>query len=110
MTFNPTRKNRGHWWATWNGEEHAIVHFKCIDWKTLSYKDSGAEMNSTNVKSTPRGRKVNDLIQKTGIVLVQHNGDGHSSAGWHSAWSVTNVRSHDEIDGWVQFDLAKRLA
>ena len=112
--FNPHRLHRSDWWADWRGETHAVVHFVLVDWKTLSYKDSGQEgADATrNVRFNPRGAKVVELIKKTGIVLIQKSGDKMASAGWHSAWTVKNFRVglEDGSDNWISFNLDKRLA
>jgi hypothetical protein len=77
----------------------------------MHYKDNGAETphRSICVAPTTRGRKVNELIEKTGIVLVQRDGIGFAALGWHSAWSVRNVKRPPETE-FVEFDLGERLA
>lgn len=74
------------------------------------YVDNGDERgDGTGARETARSRKVRELLEKTGILLIQHTDEDWSAKGWHSAWEVSDLEWH--VDGlWFRCRLSKRLA
>jgi len=122
MTFvvKPRRKHRSDWWAEWgsasNGvakEDHAIGHTTWTDFAKLYYRD-GFPGRAESVQETVRSLRVIELLQKTGILIIQNDAGGRDRGmfafkGWHSAWRIANLKIRPCQGVWFECDLVECL-
>ena len=104
MNQEPKRAHRSDWWAEWDGQEHAVGHFRWVDWETLTYCDR----DPGEARDTPRALKGIVLLKETGVLIIQRHSDDMSFKGWHSVWEIEDL----EVRGpgfWFRCKLGKRL-